>query len=64
LQLALHLLAMAGMLPNGTLPSVDRRAAMLLCGLGSATWRPLRPFAFRIEFGKAAHSIGNPRAFK
>jgi hypothetical protein len=43
LQLALHLLAMAGMLPNGTLPSVDRLAAMLLCGLGFATWRPLRP---------------------
>jgi hypothetical protein len=64
LQLALHLLAMAGLLPNGTLPAVDHLVAMVLCGGGSRTWRPLRPFVFRIEFGKAAHSIGNLRALK
>jgi len=32
LQLALHLLAMAGLLPNGTLPAVDYLVAMVLCG--------------------------------
>jgi hypothetical protein len=30
LQLALHLLAMAGLLPNGTLPAVDYLVAMVL----------------------------------
>jgi hypothetical protein len=54
LQLALLLLAMAGMLPNGTLPSVACCAASE-CVHDSQTWRPLRPSVVRIEFGKAVN---------
>ena len=31
----------------------------LPAAVGVRTWRPLRPSVVRIEFGKAAHSIGN-----
>jgi hypothetical protein len=54
LQLALLLLAMAGMLPNGTLPAISCCAALARVR-GSQSWRPLRPFVVRIEFGKAVH---------
>jgi hypothetical protein len=54
LQLALLLLAMAGVLPNGTLPSIACWAAIARVR-SSQSWRPLRPFVVRIEFGKAVN---------